>query len=325
MSEITANRPPTVTEQPPQAGNPPEHSAADQAKKNQQVQEAQVAEQAKVEQQTQKFEKPQGLSFEFLNAFATLVHEGFENYKVPQGSAGSGAYNDMGGQPSQKELQILREFIREAKHLLLEQKMEISQMVHHLKVQQGGAFWSKLQQILQKGIPVHQAVIFQKLDKDAGDIKHKFGAPEIPVTGDKAAESVARPMGNPAGQALAEMLKAETNPNGQIDHMVLALQILPQEGLKDSSEKLLGYLKSSWGMSEAELRRFLAEHNLPFYLGPMPRKDRDEKIQGTFWYPILSLVAVPIGMLAGMDFVWALVLGIALLGFSLIFTAQRKN
>lgn len=323
--EISSTSPsrttPPVSEAPP----PNDQAAVDQAQKNQQAQQAQAAEQAKLEQMAQKTEKPQGLSFEFLNAFSTVVHEGFENYRVPQGSASSGAYGDGKGQEMQRELQVLREFVREANRMVLEQKMEMSQVLNQLKVQQGGAFWHKLQQILQKGIPAHQAVLFQRLDKDAGDIKHKFGAPEIPAAvGEKAGEA-AKASGNPAGQALSEMLKAEANPTTQIEHMILALQILHREGLKDSSQKLLGYLKHRWGMSEEELRRFLSEHNLPYYLGPMPKKDLEEKAQGTFWYPVLALVAVPVGMLAGMDFVWASVLGIALLGFLLILTAQRKN
>ncbi len=317
ISSTSPSRPTVpVTEAPP----PNDQAAVDQAQKNQQAQQAQAAEQI-----AQKTEKPQGLSFEFLNAFSTVVHEGFENYRVPQGSASSGAYGDGKGQEMQRELQVLREFVREANRMVLVQKMEMSQVLNQLKVQQGGAFWHKLQQILQKGIPAHQAVLFQRLDKDAGDIKHKFGAPEIPTAvGEKAGEA-AKSSGNPAAQALSEMLKAESNPTTQIEHMILALQILQREGLKDSSQKLLGYLKDRWGMSDEELRRFLSEHNLPYYLGPMPRKDREEKVQGTFWYPVLALVAVPVGMLAGMDFVWASVLGIALLGFLLILTAQRKN
>ncbi|MCC6273405.1 MAG: hypothetical protein IT572_08055 [Deltaproteobacteria bacterium] len=321
ISSTSPSRPTApVTEAPP----PNDQAAVDQAQKNQQAQQAQAAEQTKLEQMAQKTEKPQGLSSEFLNAFSTVVHEGFENYRVPQGSASSGAYGDGKGQEMQKELQVLREFLREANRMVLVQKMEIPQMLNMLKVQQGGAFWNKLQQILAKGIPGHQAVLFQRLDKDAGDIKHKFGSPEIPAGGEKAGEAL-KATGNPAGQALAEMLKAESNPTTQIEHMILALQILNREGLKDSSQKLLGYLKHRWGMSDEELRRFLSEHNLPYYLGPMPKKDRDEKAQGTFWYPVLALVAVPIGMLAGMDFLWASVLGIALLGFLLILTAQRKN
>jgi len=321
--EISSTSPSRTTAPVTEAPPPNDQAAVDQAQKNQQAQQAQAAEQAKLEQMAQKTEKPQGLSFEFLNAFSTVVHEGFENYRVPQGSASSGAYGDGKGQEMQKELQVLREFLREANRMVLEQKMEIPQMLNMLKVQQGGAFWSKLQQILAKGIPGHQAVLFQRLDKDAGDIKHKFGSPDIPVSGEKAAEALK--MGNPAGQALAEMLKAESNPTTQIEHMILALQILHREGLKDSSQKLLGYLKHRWGMSDEELRRFLSEHNLPYYLGPMPKKDREEKAQGTFWYPVLALVAVPVGMIAGMDFLWASVLGIALLGFFLILTAQRKN
>lgn len=323
--EISPARPvqqagPTTTEVP----KTEDQAAVDQAQKNQQAQQAQNAEQAKLEA-SKKADQPQGLSFEFLSAFSTVVHEGFENYRVPQSSNSSGAYGDAKGQEMQKELQVLREFLREAQRMVLEQKMEMSQVLNQLKVQQGGAFWNKMQQILQKGIPAHQAVLFQRLDKDAGDIKHKFGAPEIPTAiGEKAGEA-AKALGNPAGQALAEMLKAEANPTTQIEHMILALQILHREGMRDSSQKLLGYLKHRWGMSEEELRRFLSEHNLPYYLGPMPRKNREEKAQGTFWYPALALVAVPIGMLVGMDFIWALVLGIALMGFVLIFTAQRKS
>jgi len=325
-SEITAA--PKVAQEAPNPSVHPDRSAedkaADQAQENQQAQQAAaVADQVKTDI-TQKLDKSPSLSFEFMTAFSTTVQEGYENYKVPQSDSSSSAWNDTRGQENQRELQVVREFVREATRLLSDQKMEVSQMIHRIKADQGGIFWNKLQQVLQKGISPQQAVAFQKLDKDAGDIKHKFGAPEIPVLGEKAGET-GKALKNPAGQVLLEMLKAESNPTTQVEHMILALQILHREGMKDSSQKLLSYLKQRWGLSDDELQRFLSDHNLPYYLGPMPRRDNLEKSQGTFWYPLLALVVVPIGMLAGMDFVWALVLGIALSGFFLIFNAQNKK
>ncbi len=322
--EISSTRPPPVTEAPPPAteGPRPEDKAAQQTQQNQQTQQAEAVEEAVIEPKFQLPERGPSLSSEFMNAFSSVVREGYENYRSPQGDLSS--RNEPRGQESQRELQVIREFVREAQRLLSDQKLEVSQMIHRLKAEQGGMFWNKLQQVLQKGLSPQQAVVFQKLDKDAGDIKHKFGSPEIPNLGEKAGEA-GKAMRHPAGQALFEMLKAEANPTTQIEHMVLALQILGREGMKDSSQKLLGYLKHRWGMSDEELKRFLADHQLPYYLGPMPKRDASERASGTIWYPLLALIAVPIGMLAGMDFVWAAVLGIALAGFFLILTAQAKK
>ncbi len=300
------------------------NKAADQAQQNQQAQQVDAAaDQAKIEQSQKPDIKMSGLSTEFMSAFSSVVHEGYETTKVPQNDSSASTWSDNRGQENQRDLQVVREFVREANRLFADQKMEVSQMIHRIKADQGGVFWNKLQSVLQKGLSPQQAVVFQKLDKDAGDIKKKFGSPEIPV-GEKAGEA-GKAVRNPAGQALAEMLKAEANPTTQIEHMLVALQILQREGMKDSSQKLLSYLKQRWGLSDDELQRFLADHNLPYYLGPMPRRERSEKVEGTFWYPLLALVAVPIGMLAGMDFVWALVLGVALTGFFLILTAQNRK
>jgi len=283
----------------------------------------------RLQQQSRKMtsEKPGSACHKNTHRMILLLRlsncECYENYRVPQGDPSAGAFNDP-RQDGQREVQVLREFLREAQRLCIDQKLEVSQMIHRLKAQQGGVFWNKMQQILQKGIPAHQAVVFQKLDKDAGDIKGKFGPPEIPVLGEKAGDA-GMALRSAAGKALLEMLKAESNPTTQIEHMVLALQLLGRSETRESSQKLLNYLKQRWGMSDEELNRFLQDHNLPYYLGPMPKRPLAEKNVGTLWYPLLALVVVPIGMLAGMEFIWALALGIALAGFFLIFTAQKKN
>jgi hypothetical protein len=203
--------------------------------------------------------------------------------------------------------------------------MEISQMIHALKAEQGGMFYNRLQQVLQKGIPAHQQVVFQKTDKDAGDIKHKFGSPEIPgALGDKAGEIGKLGMARP-GSAMLEMLRAEANPTSQVEHAVLALQILQQDGMQDSSQKVLSYLKKRWGLNDEQMQRFLADHKIPFYFGPTPLADAAEKSRGNFWYILVALASVPVAMLIGLDFLWAVIFGIALLGFGLILTAQKKD
>jgi hypothetical protein len=320
---VSNPRPPVVQQGPPANDTAPtEH--ADQAKQAQEAQQAQ-AEQLKQAQAAQK-EKPATLSFEFMNVFETIFQEGYENYRVPHSSEGAATNMESRGQDLQRDMAVIREFFREANRLLAGQKMEISQMIHNLKADHGGIFWNKLQQVLQKGIPPQQAVIFQKTDKDAGDIKHKFGSPEIPgALGEKAGEAgklsqMARP-----GAAMLELIKAEANPTSQIEHAVLALQILNQEGMQDSSQKMVSYLKRRWGLSDEQMARFLSDHKIPFYMGPMPTADAGEKSRGNFWYILVALASVPIAMLIGLDFLWAIIFGIALLGFSLILTAQKKD
>lgn len=321
-----SNQRPAPGAQPTPA--PTDTAATDQAEKAQQAQEAQraQADQAKQAQET-KLEKPSTLSFEFMNVFESVFQEGYENYKVPHSSESAAANTETRGQDLQRDMQVIREFFREANRMFASQKMEISQMINHLKADQGGMFWNRLQQVLQKGIPTHQAVVFQKTDKDAGDIKHKFGSPEIPTgLGEKAGDigklsQMARP-----GSAMLEMLKAESNPTTQVEHAILALQIMQKEGLQDSSQKLMGYLKKRWGLNDEQMQRFLSDNKIPFYLGPMPKDaDAGQKTRGSFWYIITALASIPIAVIVGIDILWAAILGIALLGFTLILTAQRKD
>ena len=324
---ISSQRPPPEVQ--PQAAPAPQDSAAtDQAEKTQQAQEAQraQADQAKQAQET-KLEKPSTMSFEFMGVFETVFQEGYENYKVPHSSESAAANTETRGQDLQRDMQVIREFFREANRIFAGQKMEISQMINHLKADQGGMFWNRLQQVLQKGIPTHQMVVFQKTEKDAGDIKHKFGSPEIPVKlGEKGAEAgklgqLARP-----GSAMLELLKSESNPNTQIEHAILALQIMQKEGLQESSQKLMGYLKKRWGMTDEQMQRFLSDNKIPFYMGPMATlADAGQRSRSSFWYLLPALASIPIAVLIGVDILWAAILGIALLGFSLILTAQRKD
>lgn len=331
MGDMNVSNPrpsPEVQQAPPPQDTPASDQTqkADQAKQAQDVQRAQ-AEQLKQAQAQIKQEQPTStLSFEFMTAFETIFQEGYENYRVPQSSGGAATNNETRGQDLQRDMQVIREFFREANRLMAGQKMEISQMIHALKAEQGGMFYNRLQQVLQKGIPVHQQVVFQKTDKDAGDIKHKFGGPEIPgALGERAGEAgkLGR-LGQP-GSAMLEMLKAEANPTSQVEHAILALQILQRDGMQDSSQKLVSYLKKRWGMSDEQMQRFLADHKIPFYFGPTPLADAAEKSRGSFWYILVALASVPVAMLIGLDFLWAVIFGIALLGFSLILTAQKKD
>jgi predicted cobalt transporter CbtA len=127
------------------------------------------------------------------------------------------------------------------------------------------------------------------------------------------------------GSAMLELLKAEANPVSQVEHAILALQILQREGLQDSSQKMISYLKRRWGLSDEEMHRFLSDHKIPFYMGPMPTADAGQRAKGSFWYIATALLSVPVAMLVGMDFLWAVICGIILLAFCLILTAQKKN
>src|SRR5262249_28040504 len=156
------------------------------------------------------------------------------------------------------------------------------------------AFWQRLQQALMRGEAGSPGELLQKMQKEGVNAKGRVDAAELALAGDKGTEA-GKLLQNQAGRALMEMLKAESNPTNQLEHMLIAMAILQREGLKDSSQKMLSYLKNRYGMSDEEMNRFLAEHGfLPAYQGPMPRERPTEKTSGTIWYLLVSLVVVPI-------------------------------
>ena len=310
-------------DQPSQQAQQSQQTQDAQAQEAAATQQKQAADQAKAAQA--QTEKNYSLTSDFMNTFQTMFQEGYEANRVPQADQGAGVNADTRGPEAQRDQQVIREFIREAQRLMVsDQNLEIGQIVLRIKAEQGGVFWQKVEQALQRGMNPLQLVTFQKLQKDAGEIKPKFGAPEIPVAGEKGAEA-GKLMQNQAGRAMLELIKAEINPNSQLDGMILILQLLQREGMKDSSQKLISYMKNRYGLSEDEMERFLREHQLlPYYMGPMPREEKGAKSQGTLWYIFISLLVVPAVALIGMDWVWAVILGIATLGFLLILTAQRN-
>ncbi len=326
MSEITASRP-HPAEPPPSQGA--EH-VAQQAQKTEEAEQAGKAEKPKESQQAAQAAKPelmglknpdmsQGLAMDFMNTFNTIFHEGYEGYKVPQASQGGGVFNDAGGaRDFQKELQIVREFVRELNHLV-NKGMEVSQAFLRLKAEIGGAQWQKIQEVLLKELPVEKQVLFQRLEKDIQEIKMRgIALPGAATEGEEAAKLGKQ---NP-GRAMLEILKAETNPRAQLENMMLAMQLLHQEGLKESSEKLAQYLRKRWGMSEDELHRFLAAHGLVWWQDRMPR---EEKSAPNLWYPFLALLVVPIAMALGVSFVGSIIAGVVIAVILLLLAHHSKK
>src|SRR4030095_10197 len=215
--------------------------AAKQAAEAQKAQEAQAAEARRAAVGAIKAQGTMTLPQEFMGVLDGIVQESYEVAKPPEG----GKTNDQGtgggtgqaggqktvGQEMQRDIQVMREFVREAKYMIANQGMEVAQMLNTMKVAQGGAFWSKVQQILQKGIPVDKQVLFQKLDKPVTELPKSMAsgsqdaALKAALGQTQGAEAGDMAMMNP-GQAILELLKAEANPAGQLEHFLAGLYIL---------------------------------------------------------------------------------------------------
>lgn len=331
QQDIPPPQPNSSQNQPTDANKAPssDQSQADQAQQQQAQQQAQT-DQAKAAEKTQAAaeaqrlaqqqmfkapEKSQALTFEFMNSFQSIYHEGYENYKVPQTDQGASVFSDARGKEFTKDLQVVKEFIRELNRLVGSENMELSQAIHWIKTEQGGVFWQRVQQALQRGLPVPGSMHEGEVGTLAGRM---MGA----GTGKDGEKDLAEKLKYQPGQAMLEMLKAETNPKSQLESMALVLQLLKQDGLKESSQKMVSYLKRRWDFSEEDMRRFLAHYNLSYYQGPMPRED---KTPANLWYLLWAILAVPAAMLVGLDFHWAIASGLGVAFLLLAFSHFSKK
>jgi hypothetical protein len=247
-----------------------------------------------------KLDVTQNLANEFMNVFMTIVQEGYERYKVPQSDQGAETFSDERGREFQKDMQVIHEFIRQATYLVRNQGADISQMINRIKAEQGGAFWQRLQQTLEKGLPTSPEVFSQKIGVAETLEKQTQQATEM-GKGKADSELIKAEQLNP-GRAILELFKAETNPKTQIENMVLALQTLKRDGFEDSSRKLTFYLGRRWGMSDAEMKHFLGRYSIAHFQGPT-RKKEVKSFNG--WYPLIALSSIPLVMLLG-----AIILGV---------------
>ncbi len=264
--------------------------------------------------------KTESLPPQFINVVSSIIKEGYEDYSPPPIDQSAGVYADNLAQNFQKDLQVIHEFLRQAKYLIDGQNMDVAQMLHFLKSQQGGILWQKFQQILQRGLPVQEALLMQKLDKEAMGLREKMLGAQAGEIGE-AAEKAARLTQQTPGRALLEMFKAETNPKAQLENFLLALQMLKQDGMRNSSDKLVSYLRSRWGFSEKEMRRFLAQQQIAYFQGPMPMEERKS---ASPWWVLIAFLVIPIALAAGLNLLEAGAIAGALAIAILIFHVQKK-
>ena len=230
---------------------------------------------------------------EALNIFDTFFGESLENFQAK--GAGDSSLT------SNKELGTIREFSRELTRLVRDQGMTMAQALRMIKTMQGGSFWQRVQKILNQGQLFQQGMP----QKKPGEQTAQKGA--AGPGGDGMANPGEAGLQNP-GRAVLEMIQAESNPLGEVEHMALALLILKQEGMEKSSDKLMSHLRNRWGMSEDEMQKFLSKYPIAFFQGPMPRKQEKEK--ATLWYLMAAVVSVPVSMSLGLNLVNALITGI---------------
>ncbi|GEM_PF-2605083 len=301
------------------------HSKASQASQDQlrqaeNLQKAQEAQEAQLKKASSEVLRIQtqsaSFSQDFLQMMDSIVKEGYETAKPPEGGK-TGDQNSGNAQqnpsfPSQKELQLLREFMREANYLIQNQNMEVAQMLNTLKVEQGGAFWQKVQQMLQKGIPLHQAVVFQSLDKNLQEISKQFLGMEgmVKMAATSGSMGAGEALQIQPGRALLEIMKAESNPQGAMDHYLVALQILLKDGMQGSAQKLLSYLRRRGGFKESEQAYFLGDQLRRDLVGPS--SPREERSMAHLWYILIAMGSF--GALVGLGFDWIASL---LVGFSM--------
>lgn len=263
-------------------------------------QDAQAAARLDLLQQFQKAkEKLQSQLNEFVQVVETVVQEGVEGFYTPNIDRGAGAFTQDHGQGfTPKEQQMVREFIRQLKHLVGEQGLEFAHAFNHLKAQQGGEFWKQLNQVLQKGM----AAGAQNLTPEQLAAKLKAAGQLGAAEGEAGKEVLRGELGRGPGAALAEVIRAETNPVVHTEAMLAALALLKQEGMEKAHRELVQYLRHRWKMSEREMQRFLHGYPVTYFQGPAVQEKF--KSINTPWYPLIALVTIPIAKLLGMD--WGL-------------------
>jgi len=309
---------------PAEHGHEAQQAQQDQARQAQQAQEAQMKKAAA--EALQKMPEMPSLNQDFLSLIESIAKEAYEAPKAQAGGkSGEQDSGNMGGKPSagnsQKDLQILKEFIREANYLVKSQNMDVAQMLNTIKVEQGGLFWQKLQGVLQKGIPVSQVVVFQNLEKNLQEMTKQFmgmeGFQALSQGTPKESGGLIQP-----GRAILEIVQAEANPQGAMDHYMGALQILMRDGLQISAQKLVSYLRRRSGHSQHQAS--------PQFWAELLRKDlvapHVEKVERGFshWLYIVfasGIFAVLMGL--GFDWLASLMVGasiaVVIFVFSLVF------
>lgn len=309
--------------------DPSAQQAADQAK---QAQEAADAARKAAAMNQPKWDMPTTtLQQDFMGVVDSIVKEGYQTAKPTesgqmgdQAQDGAASQRNM-AQEMQRDQQVLREFIREANYLVGEKGMELSQMLNTIRVEQGGAFWQKVQQILQKGIPIEQAVIFQKAEKSFQEMGKN------PAEMNQALKTLAggaltqaqqeAAMRNP-GKVILELLKIETNPQAQIDNFLAALKTLTRDGMQESAQKLRSYLRRRGGFTEEDLMFYTSSDRKEIFQGPLSR----EPIQPVnWWYLLLAIGTFGTSMGLGLNTLEAALMGIgvAVLMFCLSLIFKR--
>ncbi len=297
---------------------------ADEARKSQEAQD--VHSKRTATEILQSRQETPGLAKDFLSLIENIVQEAYE---APQESAGGkSADHDTGNMSSkqnsatysQKDLQILKEFIREANYLIKSQNMDVAQMLNTIKVEQGGAFWNKVQEMLQKGIPASQMVIFQNLEKNIQEISKQFMGME---GFSKLGQTLNTESGQiQPGRALLEIIKAESNPQGSMDRYMMALQILMRDGMEHSAQKLVSYLRRRSGLlNQTPQASHWADLFRKDIVAYVPQKV--EKDLAHWWYVVFSIATF--GALVGLGFDWfasllvGVSIGVVIFIFGLVF------
>src|SRR4029453_14990526 len=127
------------------------------------------------------------------------------------------------------------------------------------------------------------------------------------LEGSQSAASAEASMMNP-GQAVLELLKAEANPAGQLEHFLAGLYILNKDGLQQSAARLRSYLRRRGQLPEHDFQDFhYKDESKKIFQGPMPR----EKIKPVnFWYILLAIGTFAASIGLGLNIVEAAAVGV---------------
>ena len=288
----------------------PDKEQAAQAEQLRKAQATQMAEATKkAAEESMRTQNKNLQSQELAKIFGNIIQEGLNVVQSSQPEVvQSKDILQEGFSNLQRDLQMIREFIREIDYLI-GQGMEMSQALNKMKIEQGGAFWQNLQQVLQKfGLEKQTSFLTtESLDplKNLGESLIQEGG----IGKDTARSAAAR--------AILELLKGESNPQIQKEQFLLALQILLKGDLKESSHRLLSYLRKRGGFSDQELAYYFQESKREIFQGPFPR---EEIKRGSFWYLLFGLGAFGISAGLGLNLAGSITVGVATSVLLLVFS-----
>lgn len=294
---------------------------ADQMRKTQEMQMAQMARKSMDDAIRNQNQDLHSHAVEFMGVIDSIAQEGFKLPKAAQGE-GTGMHSQGGDTPPdfQRDLQILREMVREGNYLI-SQGMDVSQVVNKLKLEQGGQFWQNFQQMLQRQASTLKAD-FSQLGEQAIDVSKGVG--EFGLTKEAAKSQEA--LKSAASQAILELLKAEANPQIQKEQCLSALQLLSKGNLTESSQKLLSYLRKRGNFSDQELNYFYSkqEPRKDIFQNPFPLPQ--EKIKrSSFWYMLCGLAAFGISFGLGFNLAGSITVGVTIIVLMFIFSFISKK